>query len=538
MLLFGRNWLSRSEKRELAALTKASVAPVEMSAMYPGPGGGGWYAAGGTVHEPFTGAWQRNISLDAGGLTAFSAVYACISLRARSIGKMRIKLMEQDESGIWSEVRGASPFKAVLSRPNRYQNRIQFLEYWMASKLFRGNTYVLKDRDQRGIVTDMYPLDAGRVRPLVADDGSIWYSISADNLTGVRTGITVPASEIIHDRAVPLFHPLVGVSPIYAAGISATQGMRIQANSERFFANMSAPSGHLSAEGTIKDETAERLRRDFEQAKGGANLGRLLVTGDGMKYQPFAMSSVDAQLIEQLRWTVEDVARCFGVPLHKIMAGAIPQVGNMAALDQSFYADTCQEDIESIEILLDDGLELANVSGKTYGTELDLEGLLRMDPLTRADRLEKLVRASVLSPDEARASENLSPVDGGDSPMAQQQNFSLAALAKRDAKEDPFGTDKPAPTPAPAAANDDTASEIVEGVRSMFEPLVEQIAAMGRELQEVKQRPQFGAHEALTLVESVMVKAKEQRETEDAEATATCDRFLAGLTKDFDLVAA
>ncbi len=33
---------------------------------------------------------------------------------------------------------------------------------------------------------------------------------------------------------------------------------------------------------------------------------------------------------------------------------------------------------------------------------------------------------------------SLPPVAGGDSPMLQQQNFSLAALAKRDAKEDPF----------------------------------------------------------------------------------------------------
>jgi len=37
----------------------------------------------------------------------------------------------------------------------------------------------------------------------------------------------------------------------------------------------------------------------------------------------------------------------------------------------------------------------------------------------------------------------------------QQQDFSLAALAKRDAKEDPFGTDKPEPVAPPEPANDD-----------------------------------------------------------------------------------
>jgi hypothetical protein len=40
------------------------------------------------------------------------------------------------------------------------------------------------------------------------------------------------------------------------------------------------------------------------------------------------------------------------------------------------------------------------------------------------------------------------PVKGGESPMIQQQNYSLAAVAKRDAQDDPFGTAKPAPAPA------------------------------------------------------------------------------------------
>ncbi|MCX7144357.1 MAG: phage portal protein, partial [Proteobacteria bacterium] len=68
-----------------------------------------------------------------------------------------------------------------------------------------------------------------------------------------------------------------------------------------------------------------------------------------------------------------------------------------------------------------------------------------------------------MAPNEARAGENLRPAAGGDSPYLQQQNYSLAALAKRDTKADPFATgpkpepaapEVPVPAPAPAAAND------------------------------------------------------------------------------------
>jgi hypothetical protein len=71
-----------------------------------------------------------------------------------------------------------------------------------------------------------------------------------------------------------------------------------------------------------------------------------------------------------------------------------------------------------------------------------------MDPVSRADRADKLIRAAIWSPNEGRLVENLAPVTGGESPMIQQQNYSLAALAKRDSKEDPFAT---TPKPAPAA---------------------------------------------------------------------------------------
>lgn len=424
---------------------KAVVPPTDVIGLYEG---GGWTPI---IREPFSGAWQRNLELDQRGITAFSAVYACINIRARDIGKLRIKLMEQDANGIWSEIRGFSPYLGVLKKPNRFQTRIQFLEHWIASKLLYGNAYILKERDQRGVVRELYPLNACRVKPMIGEDGSVWYDIGEYKLAGIQTPVILPASEIIHDRCVTLFHPLVGVSPIYAAGSSAAQGTQIQTNSKFFFANMSAPSGHLSAPGKINDETAKRMREDFEAAKGGVNLGRILVTGDGINYEPFSMPATDAQLIEQLKWTVEDVARCFGVPLHKIMAGSVPQVGNMAALEQAYYTQTLQEDIESIELLLDEGLGLVDVDGKTYGTELDLDGLLRMDPKTRAERLEILGRAAVMSPDEMRATEDLPPVPNGagKSPMAQQQNYSLEALAKRDAKPDPFAKEA-SPSPAPA----------------------------------------------------------------------------------------
>lgn len=419
--------------------TKATVLPTQVPAAAVSQG-----SFWGTVRESFAGAWQRNFEINpTEAILAFSAVYACVSLIAGDISKLRIKLVAFDH-GVWTETANTA-YSPVLRKPNEYQTRIQFLSSWVTSKLIHGNTYVLKQRDARGVVTALHVLNPRMVKALVAEDGSVFYSMSNDKLAQTQS-VVVPASEIIHDRGVCLYHPLVGVGPIFACGMSSTQGQRIQQNSGKFFENMSRPSGVLTAAGVISDETAERLKREFESNFSHSNIGRLLVMGDGLKYEAMTIPAQQAQLIEQLKWTVEDVARCFHVPLHKIASDSGVKFNNMAAMNQDYYSQCLQEIIESIELLLDEGLGMTGGT-QLLGTELDLDGLLRMDPAQRATVNETGIKAGYLKPNEARASENRLPVAGGDTPYMQVQNYSLEALSKQPA---PGSTPPPAP-PAPAA---------------------------------------------------------------------------------------
>src|SRR3546814_17413999 len=79
-----------------------------------------------------------------------------------------------------------------------------------------------------------------------------------------------------------IFHPLVGLSPIFASGLAATQGLKIQENSANFFANASKPGGLLIAPGRIDPENAARLKETWETNYSGANAGHSAVLGDGL----------------------------------------------------------------------------------------------------------------------------------------------------------------------------------------------------------------------------------------------------------------
>lgn len=420
-------------------------------------GRSGWLS----IYESFAGAWQRNVEVKFDSVLSFSADFACRTLIASDISKLPIRLMHLDDNGIWTEIT-RNPFSAVLAKPNRYQNRIQFMESWVLSKLQYGNTYVLKARNGRSEVVGLYVLDPKLVTVLVADDGSVFYDLSTDNLAGLPTSVRVPAREIIHDRFNCFFHPLVGMSPIFAGGLAAMHGLSIQNDSTAFFQNGAQPGGILSSDSEISEATAKRITEHWNTEFKGNNVGKVAVLGDGLKYDPLKAKATDSQLIEQLKWSAEVVCSVYHVPPYKAGVGQMPTNNNVQSLNLEYYSQCLQILIESIELCLDEGLG----TGPNLGTELDTENLLRMDTVTQMDALDK--SKGILSPNEQRKRLNLPPKPGGNSPMLQQQNFSLEALAKRDSQADPFNKSQPVqaqPQPEPPAA-DKTVSTVA--VKALF----------------------------------------------------------------------
>jgi HK97 family phage portal protein len=427
----------------LAARPRAAfpLAPV-------GRGTGGWRPV---VRESYAGAWQQNVEVTTEAVLTYSAVFACITLIASDIAKLGLRLMALDAEGIWNEAESPA-FSPVLRKPNRYQTSIKFIEQWITSKLIHGNTYVLKTRDDRNVVTALYVLDPARVTPLVSPSGDVFYDIRRDDLSGQpQEAITLPASEIIHDTMICLWHPLIGVSPIFASGVAAMQGLSIQGTSTTFFENGANPSGMLTAPGAIADETATRLLTTLNAKKAGETL----VGGDGLKYEAFTMTAVDAQLIEQLQWTGETVCSCFHVPPYMIGLGDPPPYANVEPLVQLYHAQCLQSLIVNLEGSLDEGLGLGPAFGNRYGVEVNPDDLIWLDTATRTKAAGDGISAGALSPDEARKKYyGIGSVPGGASPYMQQQYYSLAALATRDAAGPP-----PPPAPPPPAPPSDEADD-------------------------------------------------------------------------------
>jgi len=418
----------------------------------PVPDYRGWHHL---IHEPFQGAWQRNIDERYSDLLSYPALYACVSRIAQDIAKLPFILVRLS-AGIWKPVEENSPFWPVLRKPNYYQTAQQFRESWSVAKLINGNAYILKGRDARGIVNALYSLDPCKVVPLVSDSGDVFYRIQhrgtwnlpplPDFVDDYAEGdVVIPAREIIHDRMNAFYHPLIGVPPVCAAHWAAVKNLRILRNASQFFQNGGNPGGILTAPAGIDDADARRLEHYWNENFTGDNSGRTAVIGADIKYTQFGMKAADSQLVEQMKYSDEQICQPFGIKPYKIGIGNPPAGWKSHDINIEYHGDALSPLIEAMENLLDDGLAIS----LPMGVEVNLEPLWRMDEGTRAETESKLVGGKIKTPDEARRQFNLSSTAGGNTLWGQHQDYPLGILAERD------DLNPVAPEPAPPPAPDD-----------------------------------------------------------------------------------
>lgn len=405
------------------------------------------------IREPFTGAWQRNLEEKRGSVLCYPTLYACLSRISQDIGKLPFCLKKEDGNGIWRQTEN-SAYSPVLRKPNNYQTAQQFREAWTLSILIHGNAYVLKRRDDRQVVTDLYILDPCRVMPMVSESGDVFYQInypSAQNLLPEiypAEQLIVPARELIHDRLNAFHHQLIGVPPLCAAYWPAVKNLKILKSSAEFFNNHAQPGGILTAPAGMTESDAQKVAEFWQTNYGGENSGKVAVIGADLKYQAFASSAADSQLVEQMQYSDRQVCQPFGIPPYIVGVGEIPAGLKVDDITNTYYAFALQARIEAMEYLLDEGLGIS----RPLGVELDTEPLLRMDEGKKADVATKLVGGGIETPNEGRFRFNHSPLQGGDTVYMQQQDFPLDQVRKNkivDAEQNPI-----APDPAPDEADE------------------------------------------------------------------------------------
>ena len=134
-----------------------------------------------------------------------------------------------------------------------------------------------------------------------------------------------------------------------------------------------------------------------------------------MEWMPVSMTNKDAQYIESRKFNIEDVARIYRVPPHKIGHLEKSTNNNIEHQGLEFVTDSMMPWVVRWEqsILRD---LLTESERLRYFAEFNVDGLLRGDTTARAAYYTSLRNLGVLTPNDILKKENMNPRtdSGGD----------------------------------------------------------------------------------------------------------------------------
>jgi len=359
-----------------------------------------------------------------------------------------------------------SALTRIMRRPNDYQSISDFLLNLTRQLYERGEAFAVAIRNNRAEITELHLMRYGI--PQIAEDGSIFYSLSGNEVAQQRFDLTfpVPARDVLHVRLHTPRHPLKGESPILSAQLSLAMAGAARSQQVSFYLNQARPSFTLETDVVMKREQAQELRAWWDEMTQGDNAGRTPILTAGLKAHPITTSAVDAQLAELLKMSDQDIALALRIPLQILGLG-----GNTYAstelLMQSWIASGLGFTLNHIEEAFGQLFALRGVPDEYL--ELDTRALLRSAYRERIEALARGVISGIYSPDEARAEEDLSAVPNGygEMPRVQQQVVPLSYGADlqppspQAAAPAPPATD-PAANDGGTDAGDDTAAKLAE----------------------------------------------------------------------------
>lgn len=267
---------------------------------------------------------------------------------------------------------------AVLFRTGvcGYLGEKDFTKMVVYHRLTHGSSYWRIHSDNRGDITMLQPLLPDRTGPLVDyGSGDIFYNV-ADSITG-RTASRLPAWEVLHVKGLTR-DGIHGLSPIAVMRDNLGLGIAAERYGGKFFANDATPSGILSSDQPIDDDTAKQMSNNWIEAHGGKKQRSPAVLGAGLTYQPISLPPGDSQFLQTRVHSIQDVARILGAPPSKLYDPSHSTYNNVAQEDLAFQSDTVRPMAISIadqlnhQLMPDDQYYFAfDFTGGQSGTQTD-----------------------------------------------------------------------------------------------------------------------------------------------------------------------
>lgn len=342
---------------------------------------------------------------------------AVVSFLADSVAQLPLKvyIRQGDDRRIRDKESAAA---RLLYRPNNDQTAYDFWNAVMVEYLLMGMTTVWLLPDANS--------DSGyqmRIIPkewVVNTERKTNYAPDTIRITAGTGGyIDIPRTEFVQFRRYSPGNPGGYQSPI--AALRQTLNEQIQADrfrseiwrsSGRFNAYLTRPSNVQPWNDAQRDAFLTAFREGW--GKGGSNAGKMPLLEDGMEIKPYQFNAQQAQYAETKQLSREDVAAAYHINPSLIWHTTTQTYASAKDNARALYADCLGPVIQMLQQRINAFLlPMIGASPDTY-VVFDLKEKLKGSFEERASILQASVGGPWMTRNEARADNDMPPIEGGD----------------------------------------------------------------------------------------------------------------------------
>jgi len=347
------------------------------------------------------------------------SVYAAVKIRADALLRPPLRVYNGDpsDSAKLTEVNRDHPLKKLLTKVNPWWTFGDllfgvsvYLDLW-------GSAFIRMERDDNtGLPTKLWLLRPDKMK-IIPDskDYISHFELQVDQ----RAGIKYKPEEIVWLRAFNPLEEFAGLSPIAPLKLSLDMAHEALKHNRNVFKNGILTDVFIALEGMAVDEEIDAFNRRIKERYAGTDKAHEPMILSGVReIKNLGLSSREMEFIATLRWSLEDVARVYGVPKPLLSDLERATYSNIRAVEVIFWRNTIVPYMKFIESELNEMLvsHFNEIMGQELFVEFDLSEIeaLKTDDVaaTAGDRAD--VRAGILTINEVRGSRGLEAVAWGD----------------------------------------------------------------------------------------------------------------------------
>ena len=358
-----------------------------------------------------------------------SAVFRGVNLISTTVGKLPLFVQRRTgDANDKERDEGHAAYSLCRRKPNPYHSALTFRQTLTAHAILNGNGYAYIDRDGAGRPVALLPLLPDRTYPIRVA-GELSYVTETNGSQSL-----LAAADVIHIRGLG-FDGLTGYSVFRLASDDFGLSIAQTKFAGKFFSNAATPKVVIEVPGELSDGAYKRLKESWTRTSQGLdNAHKTAILEESAKVTPLSVSAKDSQLQESRKFDLVSIANWLGLPVHKIggegrTAYASLEQENQSFLDEAIDPWLCTWETELYDKLLTERQK----SDDSHDIEFERKALLRTDVSARGEFYQKSVGAPFMTRNEARARENLSPIEGGNEILTP---LNMSAGTESDSKPD------------------------------------------------------------------------------------------------------